>query len=53
MVGKRPGAALRGRECQQAHAGKRTLHRFYAPVNRGFLGGQILEDALCPMDLSP
>ena len=52
-LGKRPGAAERGRECQQAHAGNRTLHRFCSPVKRGFLGGQILEDVLCPMDLSP
>src|SRR5699024_1236427 len=39
QVGKRPGAAERGRECQQVCAGKRILHRFCAPVNRGFLGG--------------
>ena len=26
--------------CQQVCAGKRTLHRFCAPVNRGFLGGR-------------
>ena len=31
---------MRRWECQQAHAGKRTLHRFYAPVKRGFLGGK-------------
>ena len=29
---------MRGRECQQTHAGNRTLHRFCAPVSRGFLG---------------
>ncbi len=34
-------------------AATRTPHRFYAPVKRGSLGGEILEDDLCPMDLSP
>ena len=32
-------AAVRRWECQQAHAGKRTPHRFCSPGKRGYIGG--------------